>query len=349
MSIITIHCHLVASEEVRRQLWDMMTTKNTPLVNELLRQLSQHPEFENWLQSGKLPLKAVRALCEPLKADPRFEGQPGRFFTSASLITTYTYESWLAQQQKRQRSLDGKRRWLNIVKSDAELVALCKCDITQIRAQADAILVDAATQLNSSETQPTQDKNQKRKSASTENTSLMSFLFKAYEEAEDLLAQCAVAYLIKNGCKVTEQVEDLEAFTKRIHKKEKEIDRLEQQLKSRLPSGRDLTGEAFLETLTIATTQLPEDEAEQARWFAKLLKKPATLPYPILFGSQSDLEWSENEKGRICVCFNGFRKYFDNVNPHSFQIYCDQRQLPFFQRFLADWQAYKADEKKLSS
>lgn len=344
MSITTIHCRLVASEKIRRQLWNVMTTKNTPLVNELLQQISQHPEFEDWLRKGDLPEKAVRDLCEPLKVDPRFNGQPGRLFTSASLMATYAYKSWLALQQKRQLRLDGKCHWLNIVKSDVELMEICKCDLTQIRAQADAILTRAAAKLNPNENQPTQSK-KKKKSASTEDATLMSFLFKEYENTKDVLAQCAIAYLLKNDCKVVEQPEDVEAFTKRIHKKQVEIDRLEEQLKSRLPKGRNLTGEAFLEALEIARTQLPEDEAEQARWFAKLLTKASTLPYPVTFGSQSDFDWSKNKRGRICVCFNGFRKHFNAVELDSFQIYCGRRQLLLFERFLADWQAHKADKE----
>ncbi len=41
MSIITIQCRLVASESTRRQLWELMAGKNTPLVNELLALVSQ--------------------------------------------------------------------------------------------------------------------------------------------------------------------------------------------------------------------------------------------------------------------------------------------------------------------
>ena len=43
MSQITIQCRLVASESSRHQLWKLMAELNTPLINELLRQVSQHP------------------------------------------------------------------------------------------------------------------------------------------------------------------------------------------------------------------------------------------------------------------------------------------------------------------
>ncbi|PSB22409.1 hypothetical protein C7B76_04210 [filamentous cyanobacterium CCP2] len=58
----------------------------------------------------------------------------------------------------------------------------------------------------------------------------------------------------QHGGQVGEQEEDPEAFAQMIHRKQKEIERLEAQLVSRLPKGRDLTGEEFLETLATATT-----------------------------------------------------------------------------------------------
>jgi hypothetical protein len=48
MSIITIHCRLVAPQNVRQQLWKLMSERNTPLVNELIAEVSQHPDFETW-------------------------------------------------------------------------------------------------------------------------------------------------------------------------------------------------------------------------------------------------------------------------------------------------------------
>ncbi len=55
MSQITIQCRLVASESSRHQLWKLMAELNTPLINELLRQVAQHPEFETWRQERKHP------------------------------------------------------------------------------------------------------------------------------------------------------------------------------------------------------------------------------------------------------------------------------------------------------
>jgi IS605 OrfB family transposase len=167
----------------------------------------------------------------------------------------------------------------------------------------------------------------------------------SYETTENTLSRCAIAYLLKNDCQVNDLEENSKKFADRIYRKQKEIERLEAKLVSRLPKGRDLTGEEFLETLTIATGQVPENEGEQLLWQAKLLAKPATLPYPIVFGSQDDLRWSMNEKGRLCVAFNGIEKFIPELKQTPFQIYCDQRQLPIFEKFLQDWQAHRANKE----
>jgi len=83
MSQITIQCRLVASEPTRQQLWTLMAERNTPLINELLAQMAQHPEFDTWRKKGNLPVGVVKQLCQPLRNDPRFSGQPGRFYSCA--------------------------------------------------------------------------------------------------------------------------------------------------------------------------------------------------------------------------------------------------------------------------
>ena len=78
MSVITIQCRLFSEEESLLYLWELMTQKNTPLINELLELIGKHPELEEWIQKGKLPTGLVKTLCNSLKTDLRFSGQPGR-------------------------------------------------------------------------------------------------------------------------------------------------------------------------------------------------------------------------------------------------------------------------------
>ena len=340
MSFKTIQCGLVVDEPIRRKLWDLMANKNTPLVNELLEQVSQHANFETWQRWGTVSEASVQKLCQPLRTDHRFENQPGRFYSSASRMVTYAYQSWLALQKKRRLRLDGKRRWLEVVQSDAALVQTSGCDLEIIQAKAQEILGSLNAEESSQKARPTRRKKPNLKV----DRNLIGRLFETHESTKDTLIQCAIAHLLKNDCRVNELEENPEKFADRIHRKQKEIEQLEAKLVSRLPKGRDLTGERFIETLRIATEQVPESEVEQRLWQAKLLAKPATLPYPILFGSQDDLRWSMNEKGRLCVAFNGVEKFIPELKETPFQIYCDQRQLPTFEKFLQDWQAHLANE-----
>lgn len=353
MSIITIHCRLTAHELIRRQLWQLMSNSNTPLINDLLKRVSQHPDFEIWQHRGTVPNSAIKELCEPLKEV--YSGQPARFYASAILMVTYTYESWLALQQTRRRRLNGKQRWLDVVKSDAELLELSGSTFEAIRQRAQELLIQLDTEI---ETQSVPNKKRSKKRGQTNSSkgsSLIPRLFTAYDTTNDILSKCAISYLIKNGCKIFETEEDPEKFVYRIHRKQKEIEQLEAQLQARLPKGRDLTGEDFLETLAIVTQQIPENVIQAQEWQAKLLARPVYLPYPIIYGSSTDVRWSKTTKGRIAVSFNGIDKYLKEANPeiqewfkthkeYPFQLYCDQRQLPFFQRFLEDWQAYQSNK-----
>ncbi|MGQ4647144.1 hypothetical protein [Lyngbya aestuarii] len=63
MSQITIQCRLVASPECRHQLWKLMAELNTPLINELLKQVQEHPDWENWREKGKIPTGTIEQLC----------------------------------------------------------------------------------------------------------------------------------------------------------------------------------------------------------------------------------------------------------------------------------------------
>ena len=145
MSFKTIRCRLVAKEFTRKSLWELMADKNTPLINELLLQVAQHSDFETWRKKGKVTKEIIKQLCEPLKTDPRFIGQPGRFYTSAITFVDYIYKSWLELIQIYQRRLEGKTRWQKMLKSDAELVEESSVSLDSIRNKATEIV--AQTQL----------------------------------------------------------------------------------------------------------------------------------------------------------------------------------------------------------
>lgn len=331
MSQITIQCRLVASEDTRHQLWQLMTQQNTPLINELLKQVAEHPELETWRQKGKLPAGIVSKLCKPLKEDSRFSGQPARFYTSATKLVEYIYQSWLALQQRLQWRLNGQQHWLEILKSDQELCQQADCSLETLRHQASEILASFQPSTTKSKKKSKKQKNSSRKS-----------LFDAYNNAEDSLTRSAIAYLLKNNCKLSEEEEDPEKFAQRRRKAEIKVQRLTRQIESSLPKGRDLTGERWLETLITAANTVPKDKEEFKSWQNILLTKPKSVPFPISYETNEDLTWSKNERGRLCVKFSG-------LSDHTFQIYCDQRQLKWFQRFYEDQETKRASKNQHSS
>lgn len=252
MSIITVQCKLTAPENTRHQLWQLMTEKNTPLINELLKQLAEHPDLETWKQKGKIPGRTVKNLCQPLRNADDFLGQPGRFYSSAISVVEYIYKSWLKLQQRLIFQLRGQERWLSMLRSDVELIEECSHSLEQIQAVAQKILNNL-------------DEKSER--------SFVSQLFDLYDNTEDILSQCAIAYLLKNGCKIPKKPEDAKKFAKRRRKAEIKITRLKEKLKGKVPQGRDLTGQKWLDTLLTATTKVPKDEAEAKSWQNMLLTK----------------------------------------------------------------------------
>ncbi|MFW6264284.1 MAG: type V CRISPR-associated protein Cas12k [Cyanobacteriota bacterium] len=345
MSHVTIQCRLVASEATRHQLWTLMADLNTPLINELLAQLPQHPDFETWREKGKLPPGIVKKLCQSLKSDPRFIGQPARFYTSAIAVVEYLYKAWLTLQKRLQNKRQGQIRWLGMLKSDEELVEDSNCSLESIRTKAAELLntlSPGADQPQNNTGKKKNKKTQKKDKTPESNKSASDSLFQAYDKTDEPLNRAAIAYLLKNGCRIRTKPENPKKFAKRRRKVEIKIQRLSDQLESRIPKGRDLTGNKWLETLAIASTTVPQHESEAKSWQDQLLREPKPVPFPVGYETNEDLTWSKNEKGRLCVRFNG-------LSEHTFQIYCDQRQLKWFERFYEDQEVKRGSKDQHSS
>ncbi|MEM6812712.1 MAG: type V CRISPR-associated protein Cas12k, partial [Pseudomonadota bacterium] len=169
-----------------------------------------------------------------------------------------------------------------------------------------------------------------------------SVLFDAYRQTEDSLTKCALVYLLKNNCQVNHLEENAEKYAQQRRKKEIEIKRLEEQLKSRVPKGRDLTGEKWLESLEQAVNTFPENENEAKAWQANLLRKSSCVPFPVVYETNEDMKWSINDKGRIFVSFSGLRKL-------KFEVYCDKRHLHLFRRFIEDQEIKRQGKNQHSS
>jgi|GEM_PF-230087 hypothetical protein len=357
MPMFITRCRLCASEETRRDFWQWME-KYTLLVNELLEKIAEHPQFQEWQKKGDISRKAVREILNTLEKNPCYEGLPRRFYTSAELISCDTYKSSLALQQQRHFQLIGKKRWLQAVESEFELSAITDFKPDQVCAKAGEIREEALQSLNRQ---------------GSKHKSLMGVLLDMHgNTAQAPLNRRAINHLLINELQVTDKEQNLDELSKRLDKKRVEIRRLEEQLTSRLPKGRDPTGQRYLQMLCHITAlpELSDDleklEAELDRWSQQQqLPLGKELPYPIRFDSSSDLYWllksqetsnpseSDNQihqelpksekpqkkhrqqsKERIHVQFKGTKDY-------TFKIQCHRRQLPLFRQFLIDYQTYK--------
>ena len=291
---------------------------------------------EEWQSQGKLPGTLVSDLCKSLKDNSLYLGQPSRFYLSITKLVNYIYKSWLKLQQRRQRKLEGQEHWLSMLKSDTELLKECECSLDILRKKAKEILTDIEAEIEKS----------KKKANSKKTPKKPSLLFDLYDETkeEDILTRSTICYLLKNGSKLPnpDKPEDRKKFAQRRRKVAIKIERLKDQLEGSRPHGRDLTDEQWLKTLTTAANTVPKNNKEARAWQDVLLSKPKPLPFPITFETNEDLKWHKNEKGRLCVRFNG-------LSEHTFQIYCDRRQLHWFQRFLEDQQIKKEGKNIHSS
>ncbi|MBD1809773.1 hypothetical protein H6F98_30630 [Microcoleus sp. FACHB-SPT15] len=335
MSVITIQCRLVAPEETLRHLWELMVEKNTLLVNELLQQLRTHPNMEGWLQEGGIPAEVIEGLCKSLRAESRFQDMPGRFANAAENLVKYIYKSWVALQEKRTRTLHRKQHWFSLLKSDLELEQESGLSLEKLRTEATKILTKEKASLECS---PEAEADQ----ATTDNSAaLWENLFTAYDKSKSVRRRCVIAYLLKNNCQVSDVEEDPEAYQLRRRKKEIEIERLKEQLKSRLPKGRNLSDQEWLEALEEAQGLiLDDDELREVQ--ASLTRQASSVPFSISYETNTDLRWSRNEHKRICVSFNG-----KGISKHTFEVFCGQRQLHWFERFIEDYEIFKHNEEQV--
>jgi hypothetical protein len=347
MAIISIQCSLIAKEETLRYLWNLMMEQYTLLVTETLEHMRTHPQLDLWLAQGYIPAETIKKIVIELKQQPKFRGMPGRFSTSAETLVQEIYKSWFAVQRKKRNSLLGKKRWLAILKSEQELLEQTGLTLAQLQAEAEKILNREQKQFDKLK----QNKNSQIKTPKD----LFAHLFQVYDKVrknyekekepllkpKKLIQQCAVVYLLKNKCEIGKNPEEPEKYQRYRRKKEIQIERLEEQIKSRLPKGRNLVKDEYLEALKRAESLITEKQ-EMELLQARLLRSEKLIPFPVSYNTNTDIYWSKNEQGRICVTFNGMKE-----DGHIFEIFCDKRQLHWFQRFYEDGRLYKENKKQI--
>lgn len=350
----TIRCYVSTGEDERRKVWEEMTQKNTPMIVQLLKDVSEQPEFEAHKAEGNIVKNEITKLRKSLQEDVDWSTQSGRLGTSADNQVQEVYSSWLILYKQRKTRKEGLEYFLNnILKSDLELIKESNSDLQAIRSKAQEILNHPEDFLKKKSIDNAENKqslkSQKQSSNSeqeinTNNKNLTYSLFAIHRVTEDSLTKCAVAYLIKNNNKISNSEENIQKLKERRTEQKVEIKRLEKQIKdNRLPNGRDITGRIYTEAFDNLVNQVPQNNEDYSDWIANFLKEISSLPYPIKY-LYDDIHWYKNDENKIFVYFNGWSDY-------HFQICCHKRQRHFFERFLEDYKAYKAskkDKEKLS-
>jgi hypothetical protein len=245
----TIRLVLLADAETRQHFW-CLSLVHTFLVNELFQMLPKHKDFPKWQRQRRVSVESVKKLIDQLKKKD-FLGTPPQIFSSAIAIVCSTFKAYFALQQKCQLKLDGMRRWLRTVESDLELARTTAFSAETICSRARALLVELEAQRHHNRHEPQLQASHEPQPLPAP-ASLMSALFKRLESAEDPLERRAVVHLLKNACAVNAAEEDSDKLDLRLEKKKVQIQRLEKQMASRLPVGRDPTGDRACQAIEAA-------------------------------------------------------------------------------------------------
>lgn len=276
---------------------------------------------------------------------------PGRFHDSAEKLVKEVYKSWFAVQLKKRISLKGKKRWLAMLKSEEELLQETSLTLPELQTEAENNLHKEQKKLKNIHEKDSEEKLSKAELSNK----LFSHLIDLYEKiakdyekekkphlkAKKALKRCAIVYLLKNQCKISNQPENPEAYEKYRKRKEIQIERLEHQLRGRLPKGRKndpLRWSNALESAQKIITNNEEIESVQAH----LLSEDKPIPFPISYYTNTDIQWSKNDRGRIIVKFGGLVQ-----QGYVFEVFCGRRQLHWFERFVEDYQLFRACDRQV--
>ena len=338
MAIITVQCRLQAEEKTLKYLWELGTIQNTVFVSEILEQIATHPQMQSWLNDGYIPSTALDKIADELKKQDRYKDMAARPTTSATTLVKEIYKSWFAVQAQKRRRLWGKKRWLSIIRSESELLEATNLSLCELQSEAERIL---------KREQKKQEKQAQDDSKSEKAQDLFPYFMDIYDKVtknyeqekkphlkkKKLIQQCAVIYLLKNQLEFANEPEDTEKYQLYKRRKEIEVEKLQKQLKARLPKGRSLEENEYLEALKQAEGLITEN-SEMELLQAKLLRSEKPISLPISYYTNTDVHWSKSKQGRICVAFNGMSAY-------SFEVFCNKRQLHWFERFYEDFKLHK--------
>jgi len=295
--------------------------KHNSMVARLLESVAGHPNFSDWKRKGRLSGGIIKGFCNSLRKESSYTELPSFIYGSAMSQSEEIFNSWLDIQSNNTFKLEGQQEWLSFLKSDQELMEESGFSIEEIQGKAKEVIAQ---------------------SASMTVKILLNTLIKLHGISQDNLTRASLCYLIKNRGKIPARPENLKAFSMFRSKVIKKIERLSKQLEANVPKARELSRERWLHTLDIASSTAPSSEEVAQEWQNILMEEPDSVPLPITFESCQILKWSKDLQGRLIVQFMGMKGL-------AFKVYCDNRQLNYYQSFYKDQQTKKDGKNKHSS
>lgn len=360
-----------ASNEVKRQVL-ALSMLSTQLCGAVRDALAERDELDEWIQNGAIPEKELKAEWKKVRSMAPFQGMANRFQTSALFRVQDAFSSWLKARKVDLRKLSGSQRWLDIVKSDVELMEISDCDIEVIKERALEIIDEfkrSRIELeelvpSSEELQSNSIENASENESSLENEedekhndekSFFSSLFDIYEQLDEqeLLTKCAVIHLLKNYGDIASEPEKPAAYESRIDKKKKSIERLSKKLKARFPRFREILDTLIFSILRCDSSDEKSLNSDQRHRQGKFNHKASDLPYSVLLRSRDDIRWvlalrrnldTQVEEERIFVQIKGIDQYIRAqgfAKYAVFEVCCDRRHYEIFRQCFNEWQLYK--------
>ena len=335
---------IAVASEAARQFILQLSIASTQLCKELNDRVGQHSDFQTWKQEQSIPAEVLKNLWNAARGNSPYQEMPECFTRSAWLKIQNIYAGWFKTQAKLLNRLNGLNRWLDMAKSDDQLVEVSGHRIEEIQARANQIVSEAKARLKQAKQstdkdarsekaekhpQPAKDQETSTEDQTPEGQNegseadrgLAHELFETYfsllQADSSLLDRCAIVHLLKNSCKIATEPEDSKVFAAKDRKKRKQAQRIEEQLAARLPQVRDLGDEA-MKALSDGVQVVTLDNAEFAVQLANLQKKSNPVPYPVLLYSGNDVEWhlikrknstTQKIEERLFIKFKGLQIY----------------------------------------
>jgi hypothetical protein len=386
-------------------LWEMWQVfyRHTALVIELLKQMEQPSAFPARIERLKQPqadgilpdikqeeqwLEAeIEKACKSLKQRTEFENFPGRIYTSAVHQCLQPFKGWLEKQWQLFLCLSGKKRFLAVVETDADLAQASDFSWSDIRARAQAILQHTQEEIAAKAEDETAAKDTKQ---------LLKSLLKKYDATNDVLTRRAIIHLLRNNFKVRRKPEKPEKVQAWLEGKRVEIERLEDQV-PHLPRPRNLSPEQAYDTALEELITYPLSDvaaSERMEWlfhyrvliwffliYTTSAEKSTQLAYCLLHlvkaeierGEAQFYEWHDSIPDKIAqflkipkslpypIYFGGsdLRSWHLNaenkicfklngLGDYLFEVRCDRRQLGIVKYFLEDWQTQQENPGEYS-